>query len=154
MRRSSSTQGLLKMSTSNRSRSLTASRMAARTASMSFGSMVRTHLTPMEATTRSRSSSCASRPWICTPLKGLPWRPVIAVVLLSRMQMVPAPALYTVLISELKPEWANVESPMMPTTGRVLSRPSASSNPCAMETDAPMSTHVSMAESGGSAPSV
>ena len=41
---------------------------------------------------------------------------------------------------------------MTATTGRCSVPASASSKPCAIETDAPMSTHVSMAESGGRAP--
>ena len=47
-----------------------------------------------------------------------------------------------------------MESPMTATTGRCSVPASASSKPCAIDTDAPMSTHVSMADSGGSAPSV
>ena len=78
----------------------------------------------------------------------------MAVVRLSRMHTVPVPRLYTVDTSELNPECANVESPITATTGRCSVPASASSKPCAMETDAPMSTQVSMAESGGRAPSV
>lgn len=78
----------------------------------------------------------------------------MAVVRLSRMQMVPAPLLYAVFSKLDKPEWPNVESPMTPTMGRWSVPAMASSKPCAMETEAPMSTVVSIAESGGNAPSV
>ena len=78
----------------------------------------------------------------------------MAVVLLSRMQTVPVPLLYTVAMSDESPEWANVESPITATMG-LCSRPaSASSKPCDIEIDAPMSRQVSMAESGGRAASV
>ena len=78
----------------------------------------------------------------------------MAVVRLSSTQTVPRPWLYTVEISADRPECANVESPMTPTTGRWSVPAQASSKPCDMETDAPMSMVVSMADSGGSAPSV
>ena len=47
-----------------------------------------------------------------------------------------------------------VESPMTATTGRCSVPARASSKPWAMETEAPMSTVVSMAASGGRAPRV
>ena len=78
----------------------------------------------------------------------------MAVVRLSSTQMVPAPLLYTVLISADRPECANVESPMTATIGRCSVPAQASSKPCDMETDAPMSMVVSIADSGGRAPSV
>ena len=131
-----------------------ASLRAARTAAASLGSTVRTSSTPMAATTASMCSSRLGRPCNVTPLKGLPWRPVMAVVRLSSTQTVPAPRLYTVEMSELKPEWAKVESPMTATTGRCSVPARASSKPWAMETEAPMSTVVSMAASGGRAPRV
>ena len=115
---------------------------------------MRTSSTPSARTTPSKSSSRLGRFCNVSPLNGLPWRPVMAVVRLSSTHTVPDPWLYTVETSELSPEWANVESPMTATTGRCSVPASASSKPCAIETDAPMSTHVSMAESGGSAPSV
>ena len=78
----------------------------------------------------------------------------MAVVRLSSTHTVPPPRLYTVEMSDDRPECANVESPMTATTGRCSVPASASSKPCAIDTDAPMSTHVSMADSGGSAPKV
>ena len=89
------------------------------------------------------------------PFTGLPWVPVMAVVRLSRMQSVPVPPLYTVPSRLVMPECANVESPMTPTTGRpVRSCAPASSMPCAIENDAPMSTTESTALYGATAPSV
>ena len=151
--RSSSTQGERNTMTEMSSLPV-ASLRARRTAAASLGSTTRTSSTPRAATTASMFNSRLGRFCRVTPLKGLPWRPVIAVVRLSSTHTVPAPRLYTVEMSELNPEWANVESPMTATMGRCSVPASASSKPWAMETEAPMSTVVSMAESGGRAPKV
>ena len=79
--------------TTLRSSTRVASASAARTAFASCGSTVRTSSIPRARTTPSRSISRLSRPCRVTPLNGLPWRPVMAVVRLSRMQTVPAPLL-------------------------------------------------------------
>ncbi len=55
------------------------------------------------------------------------------------------------------PEWKKVESPMTAIVRVGLSGPRMSRavwNPSPAAIDAPMSIHVSMAENGGSAPSV
>ena len=72
---------------------------------------------------------------------------------LSAMMTVAGEALYVILISPVRPEWMNVESPITATvclahSGRALMRP------WSIEIDAPMSMVVSIAESGAAAPSV
>ena len=134
--------------------SFVATLSALRTAFMSCGFTMEAFFTPSACTSPSKSSSRLSRFCSVTPLNGLPWRPVMAVVRLSKMHTVPHPWLYTVVMSDERPECPNVESPMTATTGLWSVPASANSKPCDMETDAPMSTHVSMAERGGSAPRV
>ena len=75
------------------------------------------------------------------------------VVRLSRMMTVIFALLYTASIRPVMPLWMKVESPMTATECLCASG-SALSNPIAMPMLAPMHTTTSIAESGGTAPSV
>ena len=160
----STTQGDWQMTTESMSVWEAASLRAARTSFTSRASAWMTSSTPHALRTLGRSSSREGLPCSVTPLTGLPWPPVMAVVRLSRITTLPQPALYTAEMTPDRPEWANVESPMTEKTGRAppatcsqprsFSRARATSKPWPMDTEAPMSMADSSVASGGKAPSV
>ena len=86
--------------------------------------------------------------YLCVPAEA--WPPVIAVVRLSLMMTVMAEPSLTASSRPVMPECVKVESPITAMAGCTP----ASAAPLAIVMEAPMSTQLSMARNGGSAPSV
>jgi len=78
--------------------------------------------------------------------------PVIAVVPLSRTMYSPSRLFHTAFSRPVSPEWANVESPMTAAIRPFWCGGATMSMPCAMVSEAPMSSSVSIASYGGSTP--